>query len=87
MRAAALVRSAADRTLVVENVACGNFPHAQVVGLSVLQEADGIAAVKGGDFHWKVLSKELSKVRTSGSTSKRRARLAYRQVMLASYGS
>lgn len=54
MRAAALVRSAADRTLVVENVACGNFPHAQVVGLSVLQEADGIAVVKGGDFHWKV---------------------------------
>ena len=46
MRAAALVRSAAERTLVVENVACGNFPHAQVVGLSVLQEADGIAVVK-----------------------------------------
>ena len=87
MRAAALVRSAADRALVVEYVACRNFPHAQVVGLSVLQKADGIAAVKGRDFQWKVLSMVLSKVRTAVSASKRRERLAYRQVMLPSCGS
>ena len=86
MSAAALARAAAARTLVVETVACGNFPHAHAVGLPAPQDADGTAPVKASDLHWQALSKPRSKVRTPEFSSKRRARLMSRQVTLASCG-